>query len=110
MLLQAAGLALLAALSPTALLIAAVYLGSVRPRLVTAFYLAAFVLFGLAFVLADAGLFAFAGLGVGLLHAIWLIVTLNPDDPQNCLRRFRENSTTGWIIFAGLVADALLRF
>jgi Sap, sulfolipid-1-addressing protein len=40
MLIQAAGLALLAALSPTALLIAAVYLGSARPRLVTAFYLA----------------------------------------------------------------------
>jgi hypothetical protein len=40
MVIQAAGLALLAALSPTALLIAAVYLGSARPRLVTAFYLA----------------------------------------------------------------------
>ncbi|HEY2308529.1 MAG TPA: GAP family protein [Streptosporangiaceae bacterium] len=40
MLIQAAGLALLAALSPTALLIAAVYLGSARPRVVTVFYLA----------------------------------------------------------------------
>jgi Sap, sulfolipid-1-addressing protein len=39
-LLQAAGLALLASLSPTALLIVAVYLGSDRPRLVAAFYLA----------------------------------------------------------------------
>ena len=42
MLIQAAGLALLAALSPTALLVAAVYLGSARPRYVTAFYLAGF--------------------------------------------------------------------
>ena len=40
MILQAAGLALLAALSPTALLIAAVYLGSARPRLTGLFYLA----------------------------------------------------------------------
>jgi hypothetical protein len=40
MLIQAAGLALLAALSPTALLVAAVYLGSARPRYVTVFYLA----------------------------------------------------------------------
>ena len=47
MLVQAAGLALLAALSPTALLIAAVYLGSARPRLVTAFYLAGAVLMSL---------------------------------------------------------------
>ncbi|MBO0815794.1 MAG: GAP family protein, partial [Actinobacteria bacterium] len=47
MLIQAAGLALLAALSPTALLIAAIYLGSARPRLVTAFYLAGAALMSL---------------------------------------------------------------
>ncbi len=40
MLIQATGLALLAALSPTALLVAAVYLGSARPRVVGGFYLA----------------------------------------------------------------------
>ncbi len=40
MLAQAAGLALLAALSPTALLVAAVYLGSTRPRLTATVYLA----------------------------------------------------------------------
>jgi Sap, sulfolipid-1-addressing protein len=39
-LLQAAGLAVLAAISPTALLVVAVYLGSARPRLTAAFYLA----------------------------------------------------------------------
>ena len=44
MILQAAGLALLAALSPTALLIAAVYLGSARPRLTGLFYLAGAVI------------------------------------------------------------------
>jgi hypothetical protein len=38
-LLQAAGLALLASLSPTALLVGAVYLGSNRPRLTAAYYL-----------------------------------------------------------------------
>ncbi len=40
MLLQAAGLAILAAISPTALLVVAVYLGSAQPRLTAAFYLA----------------------------------------------------------------------
>src|SRR5215467_4442934 len=62
MLIQAAGLALLAALSPTALLIAAIYLGSARPRLVTAFYLAGALLMSLVMgvillaVLRNAGL------------------------------------------------------
>jgi hypothetical protein len=46
--LQAAGLALLAALSPTALLVAAVYLGSARPRLTAGLYLAGAVLVSLA--------------------------------------------------------------
>ena len=76
---------------------------------ITAFCVAAFALMGTAFVIADAGVFAFAGLGAGLLHALWLIATLDPDDPQNCLARFRANGTTGWIVFAGLILDALLR-
>jgi len=46
-LVQAAGLALLAALSPTALLVAAVYLGSARPRLTATFYLAGAVVMSL---------------------------------------------------------------
>jgi 4-hydroxybenzoate polyprenyltransferase len=77
---------------------------------ISGFYLGAFILLGLAGVLADAGIFAFIGLGAAMLHAIWLIVSLRSDDPKNCLSRFRANSTTGWIIFAGLLADAVLRF
>ena len=62
MIAQAAGLALLAALSPTALLVAAIYLGSARPRLIAAIYLAGAVLvsvvMGVVVLLAvrDAGL------------------------------------------------------
>lgn len=47
MLLQAAGLAMLAALSPTALLVVAVYLGSERPRLTAGVYLTGGVLMSL---------------------------------------------------------------
>jgi hypothetical protein len=46
-LLQAAGLALLASISPTALLIAATYLGSARPRLTAAYYLCGAVVMSL---------------------------------------------------------------
>jgi 4-hydroxybenzoate polyprenyltransferase len=73
------------------------------------FYVAAFILFAFAFALADAGAIAFVSLAAGMLHVAWLIMTLDPDDPKNCLARFRANSTTGWIIFAGLIADALVR-
>jgi hypothetical protein len=47
MILQAAGLALLAALSPTTLLVSAVYLGSARPRQVAAAYLAGAIIMSL---------------------------------------------------------------
>jgi 4-hydroxybenzoate polyprenyltransferase len=80
-----------------------------RP-VIAGFYVGAFILMALACVLADAGLFAFAGLGAGLLHATWLVATLEPEDTANCLARFRANSATGWIVFAGLLLDALLRF
>lgn len=78
--------------------------------LIAAFYAAAFLMFGVAFVLADAGIFAFAGLVAGTGWVAWMLVTLDPDDPRSCLARFRGNGTLGWILFAGLVADAALRF
>lgn len=48
MLARAAGLAVLAALSPTALLIAAIYLGSARPRLIMSYYLTGAVIMSTA--------------------------------------------------------------
>lgn len=47
MLAQAAGLAFLAALSPTALLVCAVYLGSARPRLTAMYFLAGAIVMSL---------------------------------------------------------------
>jgi Sap, sulfolipid-1-addressing protein len=59
---QAAGLALLSALSPTALLIAAVYLGAARPGLTSLFYLAGAVL--MSAVMAVVVLFALRSAGL----------------------------------------------
>ena len=47
------------------------------------------------------GLLAAAG------HLGWQVLSLKIDDPDNCLARFRANRTTGWIIFAGLVATSV---
>ncbi|GGE91797.1 4-hydroxybenzoate octaprenyltransferase [Stappia taiwanensis] len=72
-------------------------------------YGGATVLFALAFSLADAGPAAFAGLALGLLHLLWQIVTLDIDDPDQCLKLFRSNGRYGWVLFLGLVADALVQ-
>jgi len=90
MLIQAAGLALLAALSPTALLIAAVYLGSARPRLVTAFYLAGAVLMSLI-------------MGVSLLAALR---SANLQRPAEHTPRYELRLILGILLLAAAVVVA----
>jgi len=95
---QAAGLALLSALSPTALLVGAVYLGSVRPRETALCYLAGAVtmslILGVVFivVLRDAGLSLprnyvgrsdlRLGLGMLLVAAAIVIAVRKPRQPD----------------------------
>ncbi len=69
MILQAAGLALLAALSPTALLVAAVYLGSARPRLVGMLYLVGAILMSLVMGIVVIVILRNAGLNLHRQHS-----------------------------------------
>lgn len=71
-------------------------------------YTLATVLFGLAAAFADAGPAAFAGILAGAIHLLWQVVVLDIDDGDQCLKLFRSNSTYGWIVFVGFVADALI--
>jgi len=98
MIAQAAGFALLAALSPTALLVAAVYLGSARPRLTSLFYLAGAVAMSLVtgvvilVILRNSGLSHPSertprydlrlGLGLLLLAAGTFVVVRKPRPPD----------------------------
>jgi hypothetical protein len=95
---EAAGLALLAALSPTALLVAAIYLGSARPRQTALFYLAGAVVVSL--VMGTIVLFALRsadlnhshqhaaryglrlGLGIVLLAAGLVVALRKPRSPD----------------------------
>lgn len=45
--------------------------------------------------------FYFASLAVVTVQFIWQIATLNIDDPDNCLARFKSNRDAGLIIFIG---------
>ncbi|MDD9909364.1 MAG: 4-hydroxybenzoate octaprenyltransferase [Ahrensia sp.] len=71
-------------------------------------YCGTLALFVLAFLAASSGPIAYAGLLIGAGHMMWQIKKLNIHDADTCLRLFRSNSTFGWIVFAGLVADLLL--
>lgn len=73
-------------------------------------YAAATALFILAASLADAGPAAFAGIVIGAAHLAWQAIVLDIDDPDQCLKLFRSNTTYGWILFAGFVVDGLIHW
>ena len=54
-----------------------------------------------------AGLFFFIGMILAGAHLIWQIATLDIDDSQNCLDRFRSNHGFGAIVFFALVLDII---
>jgi 4-hydroxybenzoate polyprenyltransferase len=79
-----------------------------RPAL-SAFYGLAVALIGLALAFSGAGLLAWIGLAVFAAHLVWQIWRLEIGDPALCLRVFKSNRDAGLLLFAGLLADAVMR-
>ena len=79
-----------------------------RPALM-AFYGLAVVLIGVALALAHARWPAWIGLIAFAAHLIWQIARLEIGDPALCLRLFKSNRDAGLLLFAGLLADAVMR-
>jgi 4-hydroxybenzoate polyprenyltransferase len=79
-----------------------------RPALM-AFYATAVVLIGGALWLAAARWPAWTGLVAFAAHLVWQIVRLDTSDPGLCLRVFKSNRDAGLLLFAGLLADAVMR-
>ncbi|WP_029583294.1 4-hydroxybenzoate octaprenyltransferase [Bradyrhizobium sp. URHD0069] len=73
------------------------------------FYALAVVLIGVALVLAGARWPAWTGLAAFALHLAWQIRRLEISDPALCLRIFKSNREAGLLLFAGLLADAVIR-
>ncbi len=79
-----------------------------RPALMV-FYGLAVVLIGVALALADARWPAWIGLAAFAVHLVWQIRRLEIGDPALCLRIFKSNRDAGLLLFAGLLADAVMR-
>jgi 4-hydroxybenzoate polyprenyltransferase len=79
-----------------------------RPAL-TAFYAMAVVLIGTALALAKAGALGWIALAIFAAHLIWQIVRLDISDAALCKRVFISNRDAGLLLFAGLLADAVMR-
>jgi 4-hydroxybenzoate polyprenyltransferase len=79
-----------------------------RPALVV-FYGLAVLLIGTAFALAEARWPAWIGLAAFAAHLAWQIRRIEIGDPALCLRLFKSNRDAGLLLFAGLIADAVMR-
>jgi 4-hydroxybenzoate polyprenyltransferase len=79
-----------------------------RPAL-AAFYGSAVVLIGIALASAGAHWPAWIGLAALAGHLVWQIVRLDVSNPALCLRVFKSNRDAGLLLFAGLLADAVMR-
>lgn len=74
----------------------------------TLFYTLAFAGLMAAGLLAGAGAAFVLMMLVAGAHFVWQIVTLDLNDPANCLSRFRANHYVGGIVFAAIAGDALV--
>lgn len=75
----------------------------------TIFYSLAVVLIGLALWRGGAQWLAWLGLAAFAVHLVWQVRTIRIDDSALCLRVFKSNRDAGLLLFAGLLADAVLR-
>ena len=72
------------------------------------FYGLAVTLIGVALASGDARWPAWFGLAAFAAHLAWQIRRLRIEDPGLCLRVFKSNRDAGLLLFAGLLADAVI--
>jgi 4-hydroxybenzoate polyprenyltransferase len=71
-------------------------------------YIGAWTGIVVAGMLAGAEIVFLLGMGAAGAQLFWQVATLDIDDPENCLRRFRSNRDFGLIVFAAIVLDMVL--
>jgi 4-hydroxybenzoate polyprenyltransferase len=71
-------------------------------------YTVAWVGITFAGVLAEVGTVFLLGMLLAGAHLIWQVATLDIDNAENCLERFRSNRDFGLIVFAAMLLDMVL--
>jgi 4-hydroxybenzoate polyprenyltransferase len=87
----------------------ALLFGARTPMMLTLFYGLAVLLIGAAIFLCGSGWLAYAGLMAFAAHLVWQIRSIRIDDGALCLRLFKSNRDAGFLLFAALAADAIVR-
>jgi len=82
--------------------------GSATKTWLSGFYALAWSAMVVAGLLSGAGGVFIAGMGLAGAQLAWQVATLDIDDPDNCLSRFRSNRDFGLLIFVAVIVDMAL--
>ncbi|ODA67224.1 4-hydroxybenzoate octaprenyltransferase [Methyloligella halotolerans] len=74
----------------------------------TGLYTAAWTLITLAGLAGGAEIVFLLGMVAAGAHLFWQVATLDIDNGDNCLARFRSNRDFGFVVFAAIVLDMYL--
>jgi len=88
---------------------AALALGARTRPFLFLFYAGAAALWAAAGAADGLGAPFFAALALTAVQLCWQAARVNIDDPADCLRKFRSNRLTGWLMLAGIVAAHAVR-
>ncbi len=83
----------------------ALALGERSQQFIALFYVIALVLFVMAVPETSWNTGFWIFMGLAFVHAAWQAITLDMDDAQNCLTRFRSNRDFGILIMAAFIAS-----
>jgi 4-hydroxybenzoate polyprenyltransferase len=86
----------------------ALRLGDASARWIVGFFAVTTVGLAVTGVMAGAGVIYYAGIAAGAAHFGWQVATLDIENPDRCLKLFRSNRDYGLIVFAAIVADAVI--
>jgi 4-hydroxybenzoate polyprenyltransferase len=87
----------------------ALKLGAQTKPWLAGFSVATIVLFEIAVALAHLGWPAMLAVAGVALHLTWQILTVDLDDPADCLAKFRSNRWIGWLLLIGIIVGQLAR-
>jgi 4-hydroxybenzoate polyprenyltransferase len=71
-------------------------------------YTVAWLAISAAGIMAHAGTAFLLGMMAAAAQLVWQVATLDIDDPENCLERFRSNRDFGVIVLAAILIDMVL--
>lgn len=72
------------------------------------FYASALLLWGIGGQMAHLGWIYLLFLGLIFFHFIWQILSLNKENPNNCLKRFSSNTQIGLLLFIAIVFSRVI--